>query len=187
MEEKIAKFKSELHLDTTHLVQKYITVAESEILSNDVHFQLKDEISRHFGVHPNEIILVGSAKVGFSLAPSKRYREFGESSDLDVAIISSALFDRVWHSVVDYKNSRKYWPKSNEFRYHFFDGWIRPDKLPSSKKFSFANDWWSYFTELSQSQKFGMQSINAGIYREISFLDKYQSLCIEKCKQAELF
>ncbi|MFP3398702.1 hypothetical protein SB749_20460, partial [Brevibacterium sp. SIMBA_078] len=80
-----------------------------------------------------------SAKVGFSLAPDKRYREFGDSSDLDVAIISPVLFDRVWHSVLDYKNSRQYWPKKNEFKHHFFDGWIRPDKLPPSKKFSFAN------------------------------------------------
>lgn len=187
MEEKIARFKADLNLETTHLVHKYITAAESEILSSEVHFRLKDEISSHFGVHPNEIILVGSAKVGFSLAPDKRYREFCDSSDLDVAIISTTLFDRVWHSVVDYKNSRQYWPKKNEFKHHFFDGWIRPDKLPPSHKFSFANDWWEYFTSLSNSQQFGMQSINAGLYREMSFLDKYQSLCIEKCKQAESF
>lgn len=187
MEEKIARFKADLNLGTTHLVQKYITAAESEILTSCDHFSLKDAISGQFGVHPNEIILVGSAKVGFSLAPDKRYREFGDSSDLDVAIISPVLFDRVWHSVLDYKNSRQYWPKKDEFKHHFFDGWIRPDKLPPSRKFSFANEWWEYFTELSNSQRFGMQSINAGLYREMSFLDKYQSLCIEKCKQAESF
>ena len=187
MEEKIARFKADLHLDTTHLVQKYITVAESEILTNDIHFELRNEIATHFNVHPNEVILVGSAKVGFSLAPNKRYNVFGDSSDLDVAIISPVLFDRVWHSVVDYKNTRKFWPKQNDFKHHFFDGWIRPDKLPPSNKFEFANDWWTYFTDLSNSQRFGVQSINAGLYREMSFLDKYQSLCINKCKQAEDF
>ena len=45
----------------------------------------------------------------------------------------------------------------------------------------------SSYISLSDSEKFGMQSINAGLYREMSFLDKYQSLCIDKCKQEEKF
>lgn len=46
-------------------------------------------------VDPKEINLTGSARLGQSLAPSKIGKPFGESSDLDIFIISSSLFDRL--------------------------------------------------------------------------------------------
>jgi hypothetical protein len=45
-------------------------------------------------------VVVGSAKLGFSIVPDKRYRAFGETSDIDVVLCSSALFDLFWEDVL---------------------------------------------------------------------------------------
>ncbi|WP_155624917.1 hypothetical protein [Burkholderia vietnamiensis] len=182
MEEKIRKFKDDLHLETKQLVQKYITTGTSAVLDEDLLFSLKKDVSDFLEIHPNEVILVGSAKVGFSLAPSKRYRAFGDQSDLDVAIISHNLFDKIWRSVLEYKYSGRLWDKEREFENYFFHGWMRPDKLPPSERFEFAKQWWEYFSDLRASEKFGPYKIAGGIYRTWEFLDSYQSVCIEKCK-----
>ena len=73
------------------VVQKHITFGDSYILDRDQYFTLKRNISEKFRIHPSQVILVGSGKLGFSIAPTKRFRHFGDQSDIDVAIVSSEL------------------------------------------------------------------------------------------------
>ena len=55
-------------------------------------------------IHPRNIFLKGSTKIGFSIAPrpNKVWREFSDISDLDLAIVDQHYFDtideevRVW-------------------------------------------------------------------------------------------
>jgi hypothetical protein len=94
VEERIKNFRADLpHGNAADLVRKHITSGERFALSANSYFDLKDRIAATFGIHPAEIVVVGSAKLGFSLAPDKRYRPFGETSDIDVALCSSSLFD----------------------------------------------------------------------------------------------
>ena len=60
---------------------------------------------------PLEVIVVGSAKLGFSISekripgrsPLPRYREFDEvESDIDLAIVSQKLFFDVWRDLGTY-------------------------------------------------------------------------------------
>lgn len=48
----------------------------------------------------NNVVMVGSAKIGYSLSPKKRLKTFTEEgenkSDIDIAIISPQLFDYFW-------------------------------------------------------------------------------------------
>lgn len=46
-------------------------------------------------VDPKEIHLTGSARIGQSLAPRKIGTSFGSHSDLDLFVVSQALFDRI--------------------------------------------------------------------------------------------
>jgi hypothetical protein len=47
-------------------------------------------------VHPKEITIIGSARMGFSMSPPPEYgRLFGKHSDLDFAIISEKLFNEL--------------------------------------------------------------------------------------------
>ena len=134
--ERIAAFRDDLPNQTVgELVQRHITYGNCYALTDDAYYRLKHVIGREFGIHQNEIVVVGSAKLGFSIAPEKRYREFGEKSDIDVALCSSTLFDMVWQNVFDYWKRGEFWYGFADFRKYFFRGWIRPDKLPPATSF----------------------------------------------------
>ncbi|HEX4008188.1 MAG TPA: hypothetical protein VHX60_18585 [Acidobacteriaceae bacterium] len=45
------------------------------------------------------VSIVGSANWRYSLNPGKKFQEFGDHSDIDVAIISTALFHRLWEEM----------------------------------------------------------------------------------------
>lgn len=58
--------------------------------------ELKTLISDATSVSFNNIQIVGSSSLGFSLAPDKKFKLFDEKSDFDIAIISSPLFSEMW-------------------------------------------------------------------------------------------
>lgn len=59
--------------------------------------------SEIFKVSPSDIAVVGSAKFGFSLSPNKNLRDFQPDdeqpnpSDLDIVVVSKAIFNETWH------------------------------------------------------------------------------------------
>jgi hypothetical protein len=84
---RIEAFNDDLaHLTDSLMVQKHITYGDCYVLDQDDYFELKSEVSDRFSVHPSEVIVVGSGKLGFSISPLKRYRRFGDESDIDLAI-----------------------------------------------------------------------------------------------------
>ena len=98
--ERLDAFKRELRrLSATQIVRKHILFGECCMLSQDKYFDLRSEVADHFRLHPNEVLVVGSAKLGFSVVPGKKYRLFGDESDIDVALVSSTLFDELWKQV----------------------------------------------------------------------------------------
>ncbi len=51
-------------------------------------------LASRIGVNPKEIHLTGSGRIGQSMKPSKLGTTFGDHSDLDLFIVSEALFER---------------------------------------------------------------------------------------------
>ena len=188
---KINKFKADLPImTTTSLFHKYVTFEDCYIFSRERYIELREEVAKHFNIHPSDVLVVGSAKMGFSITRGKRYRPFGDTSDIDVAIISSELFDEIWKQVFDYwaeggSLDDTAWPQRdrNAFNKYLFRGWIRPDKLPSSRIFELGRDWWQFFEQLPSSGLYGPSKIAGGLYKSWHFLEKYQSVCINECKQ----
>src|SRR3989304_1810539 len=61
-----------------------------------VYEHLRDWLGRCLKVHPKEITLIGSARIGYSLAPVPDFgRPFNDKADLDLSVISNSLFDRL--------------------------------------------------------------------------------------------
>ena len=57
---------------------------------------LRGWLGSRLSIHPKEVTLVGSARLGYSLAPSPQFgTPFGENSDLDLSIVSGDLFQRL--------------------------------------------------------------------------------------------
>ena len=180
---RIVRFQQDLVVLTDDIVfQKYFAFGDSYILTQELYFELKHDISVKLGVHSTQVILVGSAKLGFSIAPNKRYQHFRDESDLDVAIISQALFDELWSIAFDYWNVAGDWYRGAHFRDYLFRGWLRPDYLPPTVQL--ANEWFEYFRQLTASQKFGPFKISAGVYKSWRFLERYQEISIAQCRQS---
>jgi len=59
---------------------------------DDFRFQ----VGNYLDTSPNNIAIVGSAKFGFSLHPEKNFKAFHPGSDIDVVIVSPALFEGTW-------------------------------------------------------------------------------------------
>lgn len=56
-------------------------------------------VANAVNTNPNNVAIIGSAKYGFSMSPSKAMRPFGEKSDVDVVIVSQELFETVWADI----------------------------------------------------------------------------------------
>jgi hypothetical protein len=182
-EEQIVNFKADLsNLDTLAILNKYVYANQCACLIPAQHDSLKTRISGKFGIEANNIVVVGSSKTGFSIAPEKRYAPFGDSSDIDIAIISSDLYVKVWYELFDYQRSGAHW-ESKECEHYCFRGWIRPDKLPRSNTYPFSKAWWEFFQSLTSSNQYGPYDIRAGLYHSKHFFEAYQRICIDQCKQ----
>lgn len=183
--EQILRFKKDLSTEETlTIVNKYIIHGRSELLDDERYFTLKDSVAKKFNIHSTSIFMVGSAKLGFSIKTSRRFLPFSDTSDIDVAIISGDLFEKIWKEVYIYRNEAGWWPEANEFRKYLFKGWIRPDFLPTGKSFTLAQEWWEFFRGVTESGAFGPYKVSAGVYHSLFFFESYQSICINECKSA---
>lgn len=182
----VHQFRMQLKLRSSlEIVRRHIIYGNCVHLSDDQYYSLKYKISNWFSIHPSEIIVVGSAKLGFSIAPQKRYRLFNDKSDIDVAVVSSKIFDAIWKEVFLYSNSVTYWPDRVDFFKYLSRGWIRPDKLPRGKAFVLTKDWDNFFRSLSINREFGEYNITAGLYKDWLFLEKYQEKSVSDCVSEE--
>lgn len=182
VKKRINKFKKDLNrFSSIQIVRKHIISGDCFILSQDKYFDLRSEVAEHFGLHPNEVFVVGSAKLGFSVAPKNRYREFSDESDIDIAMVSSMLFEQFWQEVFDYKYEGSYWPEYDQFLRYLFRGWIRPDMLPPSSMFQLREKWWNFFQSVTRSGRYGEYKIRGGLYRSYFFLENYQKIRIQEC------
>lgn len=182
IDKRIDEFKNALtDLNPTQIIRKHLISGESAILENSSYFDLRCEVANRFSVHPNEVLVVGSSKLGFSIAPGKRYRHFCDTSDVDVVIVSASLFDKMWKTVHRFSNQGGYWERSNEFKDYLFRGWIRPDKLPPSNIFAFGRGWWEFFNSLSSDGRFSVYKITGALYKDWYFLEAYQRRAVSAC------
>ena len=80
---RIDEFREDIkHRDVLDIVQRYITSGVCFALEERLYIELKQRIAAQYGVHHTQVVVVGSAKLGFSIAPDKRYRAFCETSDI---------------------------------------------------------------------------------------------------------
>jgi hypothetical protein len=183
IEERRARFKIDVRkFAAGSVVDRHVIFGDCYVLDKDSYFNLKEQIADHFKIHPPQVVMVGSGKLGFSIAHPKRYRSFGETSDLDIAIVSPHLFDRIWEEAFKTRGRFGYWPGEDDFSTYLARGWIRPDKLPPARKFQIADDWWKFFDSLAASGDFGRYKIRGGLYRDWIFLKGYQNLAVMGCK-----
>lgn len=71
----------------------------------------------------------------------------------------------------------------SKFKHYHFQGWIRPDKLPSSAEYETCRNWWGFFNALSREESFFRLKIRAGLYFDDYFLRHYQLGGLQSLRQ----
>jgi hypothetical protein len=128
-----------------------------------------------------DITVVGSAKIGFSLSPHSFPRKFTTRSDIDVLVVSESLFDLVWMTMLrwhyprrsalfsrtelSWTNARKndlYWGwfVPSEIRY---EGLSFPQSLQPLRDIS--TSWFNAFRSLSLYPDFVGRNVSGRLYR----------------------
>jgi hypothetical protein len=149
--------------------------------NEDNYYSFRRRIAERFTINFHEVFITGSAKLGFS--PYKR-KQFDLDSDIDVAIISSALYDQIMLSIHDYqmelRENRKAVTQDEIKSYHKFleygaIGWMRPDLLPTSFRVEeLKQEWFAFFDSISHGRsEVGNYKVTAGAFKSYSHLERY--------------
>jgi hypothetical protein len=157
---------------------------------------LKGALSRTFSSRddiPVDVWIVGSAKLGFATREKikngvvfPRYRPFSGDSDVDVAVISDAIFGTIWHELAEHAHRAIRMPWNSQYLGDYLVcGWLRPDHFPNQVRLRHCDAWWDLFRRLSTERRFGPRRIRGGLFADISHLRRYLNRSIEECEQAE--
>lgn len=153
---------------------------------------LKNHLSTDLEVSQEAILVVGSARTGFSLDPYNFPRRFGSNSDIDVIIIDEQLFDGIWKSLLKW-----HYPKKTDTLGHsefqwirkrkddIFWGWLCPDKfsydgfrLPPElhPTREIAEKWFRTFRSFAQHLRYpdlARRQIRGRLYRTVEHASLY--------------
>lgn len=164
--------------------EKVLDVEEKDIIHAVDDFKML--VSDAIGVGFNNVVMVGSAKTGYSLSPKKFLKTFtdeGEQkSDIDIAIISPQLFDYFW----------KLFRESYDITYHkdykyisrgIYRGYISDTDL---HKIENCRVQWldrsNKATRQLQRKMYFKHEIHYRIYRDWKDMEEYHIQSIEQIK-----
>lgn len=135
-----------------------------------VYEEVRGWLAALLGTNPKEVTLVGSARLGYSLAgPSKLGRPFGKHSDLDFSVVSSGLFTQFQELFTtwarDYENllvkprsdfERRLWDANLDFgRQNLPKGFFDANKIPTFNRYPLAQEvgqvLWAVMKKLEQT------------------------------------
>lgn len=120
-----------------------------------IYEQIRTWLSSRLQINPMEIRIVGSARTGFSLAPSPEFgKSFTSNSDLDITVISSNLFTKCQEEFESWKRdyeSNSVSPRNQMEKYYWSEnsirvsktlarGFIDPNKIPTFNKYPFSQN-----------------------------------------------
>ncbi len=141
-------------------------------------------------LHPQNFSIAGSAKLGFSLSPSKLGKKFDEGSDIDIILVSERLFNDIWEKLVLFRESPDYSIQPNSKKkackdliFTIFFGHFKLQDL--SSYFDFAKDWWMFFNALSTDEKYGPRQINAALFKNWACVDSFYERSLRDIKHQQ--
>ncbi len=132
----LSRFKADLvSLPPGEIYARYVLSESCMGMAGVDERHLRDRIAIRFGIDLKNVVIVGSAKLGFTLRRKPASGEdeerpafspFSENSDIDVAIVSDDLFDNIWKRCFEfwhtsgYGDAIGYWPRGRRFREYIF-------------------------------------------------------------------
>ncbi len=182
----IEAFKAALRADDDQsILDRFYYGSPAAMLTREQEAGLRRAIAVKFSVSMRDIIITGSAKLGFTIVPKPdrpAFSRFGDGSDIDVTIISTPLFLSLWSAALQFYRDQGEWSRSERFRRYLMKGWLRPDQLPIDPDFTQQGDWFEFFRGLTDSGLYGPYQINGGVYYDETFWESYAANSLSKSR-----
>jgi hypothetical protein len=147
----------------------------------------KHKLAIALEVDPRDIVLTGSAAVGWSLNPDKGFRAFDDGSDIDCGIISAYHFDVAWRL---FRRQRVAWLtlpptqrdaiKSHRKNY-IFSGTIATDWVLAL--LPFGGQWQNGLDIMSRTTPTDGRDVKLRIYKDFDSLRFYHTRNIENLRR----
>lgn len=149
-------------MDSERVFQKHVVDGASYLFNSPPHspdeeYELRHEIAIATKTSINDVIIVGSAKLGFSVKSEKfpvfdsKFTNTGtprDKSDVDIAIVNPVFFENTAEAIYHLsKHFNKDWIRKNwmtnqyyvegaalfpEYSHYYTRGWLRPDFMPNA-------------------------------------------------------
>ncbi len=146
---------------------------------------LKEILNKQIGVAFHNVLMVGSGKIGCSLAPKKNWKKFDEEndSDIDIALISSKLFECMWEKIrIEY--NQNYISRYTTIASSVFRGFINENNFRGVDAVRpFWNKQIDEANKEIQNKLSVYHTINYRIYRSWEDLEAYHINGLRKLKQ----
>ncbi|MDP2898210.1 MAG: hypothetical protein Q8Q12_16870 [bacterium] len=145
---------------------------------------LRRHLHARLSVADENVVVIGSGKIGFSLNPHTYGRRFSEFSDIDVVVVDGRLFDKVWLAMLEWnyprsgpRRARLYgadlkW--ATDRKEELYWGWFVPDRirytglsLPDVLRplRDMSTAWFNAFQSVSRYQEFAGRNVSGRLYR----------------------
>jgi hypothetical protein len=176
-----------------------------------IYEAMREWIAQKLKIHPKQITVIGSARIGFCMGPRTNYgKPFDSDSDLDLTIVNDKLFDKLhnifeqWRRDVSeevvkprHDKERYYWEDNlNRLPHTIQKGFIDAWKLPTFRCYPLViqinNTMWEVTEKLKQTYKAPkIKKVSARIYQDwTSFVNQLSiNFCnvipytTQKCKR----
>lgn len=149
----------------------------------------RDELVDQLEIQRDNIRIVGSGRLGFSLRPGTNLKLFDDRSDIDVVIVDSDLFDQIWLALLRavYPNhgmNQRIGGWLDSIRNQVYGGWIVPPQIKLDGKvfgarartvIDLRTRWFNALKLAAQHPTKGHADIQGRIYRTWSHADLYHS------------
>lgn len=171
------------------IAQRWVIDRTPQIFDNDqtAYVDWKSKLASAIEVDGRAISVIGSACVGFSLSPTKKFRDFGDSSDIDVAIISAYHFDVAWRTIRNFGTkihtlNRKQRASLDDHKARLIY-WGTFDTKHLLPKLPFGKQWFEAFEQMTTHEPTRDRDINARIYRDFESLSAYHANNMRKLRE----
>lgn len=147
----------------------------------------RGELVSRLGVSRNDIRVIGSGRFGFSMKPGKNLKSFADTSDIDVIVVNSNLFDQLWLALLDAAYPR---PPVTEMiggwlgrrRNELYTGWLTPLEIKldirifggkARRVLDFNAQWFNALKQASRYPPRRHEDVTGRLYRTWQHADLY--------------
>lgn len=191
MDERLCILKEDLKKqEPSVFASKWIIETIPFLFDNDFDAFLlwKHQLADALVIDAKDIIITGSACVGYSLNPGKKYKAFQDSSDVDVGVVSEHYFNVAWYDIRNYPKYKARGKLVNALKehrdYYIFEGTIAADKV--APVLSFGPQWNKAISNFRMGIPINGRDVKFRIYKDNMAFREYQIRGISKLRDALL-